>query len=199
MDDSARDICVQWKLFPNKVLISSESSLKENTSAVDDITVLQLIDINDVNQAEARSNVGDDTLGEEETNALFVKPYHDEVLSEKEGDVDTVSVANCRSSHSMLLTVPMYDDENVPLFNQKLILKPPPRKWNVIYFIRDGLRLVKATLISNELNKYYYNIQYEDGSEGDLYLKPNERWLLCGNNGTPFNQIFRLEDSNGKE
>ena len=65
MDDSARDICVQWKLFPNKVLISSESSLKENTSAVDDITVLQLIDIDDVNQAEARSNVGDDTLGEE--------------------------------------------------------------------------------------------------------------------------------------
>ena len=71
MDESAEDIGVQWKLFPDKVLTSSESSL-EDTSALDNIAVLPLMYNDDVNQAETGSNEGDDTLGEEENEETNV-------------------------------------------------------------------------------------------------------------------------------
>ena len=101
-----------------------------------------------------------------------------------------------QQSSCSMLNVPMYDDHQMPFIDGQLIQRPPPKKNDIIYFYhRDFQKWVKAKLSSNEIRGYknYYNIQYEDGTNGGVYLKPNERWTLWGETGNELNRVIRLD------
>ena len=112
-------------------------------------------------------------------------------------DLTTETIYEDRQMHSGHLDVPMYDDNEMPFIDGRLIQRPPPKKGDTIYFFHHiYLKWVKAILVSNQLKGYkdYFNIQYEDGSKDGLYLRQNERWTLWGDDNVPFNRVITLEN-----
>ena len=163
-----------WRLFPEKCITSSESSLEG-----------ELMKGTFPGSNEAHGSIEAQIINENVSQTGANE------------DLTTETIYEDRQMHSGHLDVPMYDDNEMPFIDGRLIQRPPPKKGDTIYFFHHiYLKWVKAILVSNQLKGYkdYFNIQYEDGSKDGLYLRQNERWTLWGDDNVPFNRVITLEN-----